>query len=221
MAQLIRDSCTTIARKLRNRRRHYTMPQTHTNETTERVKRWLATDPLNADRKTIQTTIVREWKERWQREVDRSRARHRGRAEEPADEPPAKERLKLHDGLQKAESSLLVQMRTGKIGLRAFLFERRVPDVMTPVCACGDGRETARHVAAYCQLETTRRELPFAMRTHRDFDTAVKDPTRAASLTRWLMRRQRVGGYRVALQIADSEEPVVMPPTRRQPRWLS
>ena len=68
---------------------------------------WLATD-----RKPIQTTIVREWKERWQREVDRSRARHRGRAEEPADEPPAKERLKLHEGLQKAESSLLIQMRT-------------------------------------------------------------------------------------------------------------
>ena len=219
MGQLIRDSCATIARKLRNRRRHYTMPQEHNNETTERVKRWLATDLVSADRKKIQTTLVREWKERWQREVDRSRARHRGRAEEPADEPPTKERLKLHDELQKAESSLLVQMRTGKIGLRAFLFERRVPDVMTPVCSCGDGRETARHVAAYCQLEeTTRRELPFAMRTHRDFDMAVKDPTRAASLTRWLMRRQRVGGYRVALQIADSEEPVVTPPTRRHPR---
>src|ERR1700735_2088942 len=93
---------------------------------------------------------------------------------------------------------------------------------MTPVCSCGDGRETARHVAAYCQLEeTTRRELPFAMRTHRDFDMAVKDPTRAASLTRWLMRRQRVGGYRVALQIADSDEPVVTPPTRRHPRLSS
>ena len=64
---------------------------------------------MNADRKRIQTTLVREWKERWQREVNRSRARHRGRAaaEEPADEPPTKERLKLHDGLQKAESSLL------------------------------------------------------------------------------------------------------------------
>jgi hypothetical protein len=47
-------------------------------------------------------------------------------------------------------------MRTGKIGLQAFLFERRVPDVMTPVCSCGiDGRETACHVAAYCQLEET------------------------------------------------------------------
>ena len=87
MGQLIRDSCATIAKKL--------VPQEHNNETTERVKRWLATDLVNADRKKIQTTLVREWKERWQREVDRSRARHRGRAEEPADEPPTKERLKL------------------------------------------------------------------------------------------------------------------------------
>jgi hypothetical protein len=77
MAQLIRDSCTTIARKLRNRRHHYTMLQTHTNKTTE-IKRWLAIDPLNADRKTIQTTIVREWKERWQREVDRERLTDQG-----------------------------------------------------------------------------------------------------------------------------------------------
>ena len=29
----------SMARKLRNRRRHYTMPQEHNNETTERVKR--------------------------------------------------------------------------------------------------------------------------------------------------------------------------------------
>jgi hypothetical protein len=43
MAQLIRDSCTAIARKLRNLRRHYAMPQAHTNKTTARVKRWLAT----------------------------------------------------------------------------------------------------------------------------------------------------------------------------------
>jgi hypothetical protein len=45
--------------------------------------------------------------------------------------------------------------------------------------------------------------------THRDFDAAVKDRIRAATLTRWFMRRQRLGGYRVALQIADSEELVV------------
>ena len=120
------------------------------------------------------------------------------------------------------QKSCLLKATSRKLKLLHFDTLTQMPDVMTPVCACGDGRETARHVAAYCQLEEiTRRELPFAMRTHRDFDTAVKDPTRAASLTRWLMRRQRVGGYRVALQIADSEEPVVTPPARRQPRWSS
>ena len=96
--------------------------------------------------------------------------------------------------------------------------EDRTPSLLVRTLGAGyddsslfmrDGRETARHVAAYCQLEeTTRRELPFAMCTHRYFDMAVKDPTMAASLTRWLMRRQRVGGYRVALQIADNEAPV-------------
>jgi hypothetical protein len=39
--------------------------------------------------------------------------------------------------------------------------------------------------------------------------------TRAAYLTRWFMWRQWLGGYRVALQIADSEELVVAPPARR------
>jgi hypothetical protein len=101
--------------------------------------------------------------------------------------------------------------RTGKIGLRPSLLVRTLGTGCDDSSLfMGDGRETARHVAAYCQLEeTTRRELPsFAIRTHRDFDIAVKDPTRAASLTQWLMRRQRVGGYRVVLQIADSEAPV-------------
>jgi hypothetical protein len=45
------------------RRWHYIMPQAY-NKTAERVKRWLATDPVNVDRKKIQTTIVKEW-EKW------------------------------------------------------------------------------------------------------------------------------------------------------------
>lgn len=40
--------------------------------------------------------------------------------------------LKRHEGLTKAESSLLIQIRTGDIGLRDFLFKRRVSEVLTP-----------------------------------------------------------------------------------------
>lgn len=57
--------------------------------------------------------------------------------------PPDKQVLRLHKGLHKeAESSLIVQLRTGKCGLRRFLFSRQVPDVTTPQCSGGSGDET-------------------------------------------------------------------------------
>ena len=49
-----------------------------------------------------------------------------------------KDHLNLHKGLLKAENSLVVQICTGKTGLRGFLFERRVPDIASPVCLCGN-----------------------------------------------------------------------------------
>ena len=44
-------------------------------------------------------------------------------------------------------------------------------------------------------------ELPFAVRTRRDFDIAVRDPTKAAH--QWLMRRLRIRNYKLALEILD------------------
>ena len=52
-----------------------------------------------------------------------------------------------HEGLTKAESSLLTQARTGAIGLKDFLFRAKVPRISTPYCECGRGRETVEHLA--------------------------------------------------------------------------
>ena len=120
------------------------MPQAYNNETTERVKRWLATDPLSADRK-IQATVVKEWEERWQREVDRSRARHRGRTEEPADELPVKERLKLHEGLQKSGKFPPHSDGNGKDRPTGLLIRTPVSRTDDP-SLCLRRRKTARHV---------------------------------------------------------------------------
>lgn len=57
--------------------------------------------------------------------------------------------LRRHDGLSKAKSSLLIQIRTGAISLRDFLFTRGVPEVLTPACECGEGRETAEHLVVF------------------------------------------------------------------------
>src|SRR5437773_3493838 len=45
------------------------------------------------------------------------------------------------------ESSVLTQLRTGKVGLKGFLFQRRVPEIATPHYHCGSGEETPAHLA--------------------------------------------------------------------------
>ena len=71
-----------------------------------------------------------------------------------ADEDPPEllftnQALKRHKGLTKAQSSILIQARTGDIGLREYLFKRKVPEVTTPyygLCE-GEGKETVEHLA--------------------------------------------------------------------------
>ena len=66
------------------------------------------------------------------------------------DKMPYLSSLQLHTSLLKAQSSILTQVRTGKIGLAAFLCKRRVPSFPTPACSCGAQWETARHVVVAC-----------------------------------------------------------------------
>ena len=58
--------------------------------------------------------------------------------------------LKRYKGLYKHESALLIQARTGKIGLWAFLFERRVPDITTLLYYYRIVPETAAHLILDC-----------------------------------------------------------------------
>ena len=68
-----------------------------------------------------------------------SRHRLAGEIPEQATPPPGVyeeshyKALARYQGLRKHESSLLIQVRTGKVGLRAFLFEKKVPGIATPL----------------------------------------------------------------------------------------
>ena len=96
--------------------------------------------------------IAKEWAIKWQSE------RRRGWFSIVAKEEPSIERLKLHNQLKKAESAILVQARTGRIGLASFLNKARVPGYDSPNCRCERGIETAEHLLLHCPLERERRE---------------------------------------------------------------
>jgi hypothetical protein len=47
---------------------------------------------------------------------------------------------------------VIIQMRTGKIGLRHYLYQRGVPDIQDGDCRCGRATQTVRHVLLACPL---------------------------------------------------------------------
>jgi hypothetical protein len=63
------------------------------------------------------------------------------------DLPPGRQVLKLHTGLKKAESSMLVQAHIGQVGLAKFLYKQKVSRIQTAQCCYKAGEETVWHMA--------------------------------------------------------------------------
>ncbi|EAQ88588.1 predicted protein [Chaetomium globosum CBS 148.51] len=171
-ASVVLTACRKIQQRLSSRRGNRGRPRTLGPQGPTAVERAAGT-VMRWTGGTVDTNRVVEeaWKARWLKERD-------GRAiTRPADDFDHQqetlfrnETLRRHDGLSKAKSSLLIQIRTGAIGLRDFLFTRGVPEVLTPACECGEGRETAEHLVVWCLAPPlTRRWERTGIRTRRDF----------------------------------------------------
>ena len=103
----------------------------------------------------LQLQMRKEAYRRWQKEWEEEQ---RGRALQKVAPTPSNKTLKLHKGLHREESSILTQIRTEKIGLRAFLFDRHISGVDDARCECRARKQTARHLLEECRLFKKERE---------------------------------------------------------------
>ena len=167
----------------------------------------------------VEEALRRAWEERWRKQVE-------GRPTRLADEGPPEllftdKALQKHQDLTKAQSSLLVQARTGTIGLRGFLFQQGVPDHPTPYCSCGESWETVEHLVVWCPIPPKPRTWPRQeIRTYRDLSLVLQGrSSRNRRLLRkvlgWLMDSGRLLEYSLARRLeleakeAEEEEVVV------------
>ena len=102
----------------------------------------------------IKQEVQKEWKYSWATETRRRACRR-------YTPKPTHKFLRLYEKRSKRHSSLLIQMRTEKIGLRDFLHQKGVPEITNPQCACGEGRQMVIHVLMRCRRfnDLRRREL--------------------------------------------------------------
>jgi hypothetical protein len=103
--------------------------------------------------------------------------------------------LDLHSGLKKAESTMLIQLRTGYTGLAAVLRTLNVPGFETGICRCEMGRETVRHVLVHCSLENDRRDELRDSHGILDVETLLSSEKGAAKAAKWMMDSGRLSQF--------------------------
>ena len=98
----------------------------------------------------------------------------------------------------------MTQARTGAIGLREFLFRQRVPDIPTPLCSCGNGKETVLHLVVECEHTRERsRELTVHVGNELDLHRVLSVRTEANRLLGWILGLGRLREYRLAMELAE------------------
>jgi hypothetical protein len=113
--------------------------------------------------------------------------------------PPSIDVLALHQLLRKPETALAVQLRTGKNGFNAFLYPARVPSLLSPLCSCGLGHQTAKHIIIhYRNFSAARHALRDNQGHLPDFKQLLTTPTGLQKVTKWVIQRGILGQYRRA-----------------------
>jgi hypothetical protein len=206
IARQIKDACTAIRIQLRTRRqrqrqRQRLIPATPASVRKQWVEKWIG-QPIEQWDEREKPKVLVDWTNRW-----KAGLRGLERVVQPGtdpgsravleDTPPNKAVLKLHSGLQKAESSVLVQARTGRIGLAKFLYNRKVPGIQSAQCRCGAREETPRHIALYCTEEAGRRP---GLRTNGrvNYQHLIGTASGAKQLAKWLICSGRLGQFSLA-----------------------
>ena len=204
LARQIRDACTAIRVRLGIRRRQRHAPDTPASARRQWVEKWIR-QPIEQWDEREKPKVLQDWKVRWTEDSRRVERIIRpgtdpgGRRVVPVleDTPPNRAVLKLHSGLRKAESSVLVQARTGRIGLAKFLYNCKVPGILSAQCRCGAGEETPRHMVLYCTEEAERRQH---LRTGRrlDYQQCIGTNSGAKKLAERMIRSGRLGQFSLA-----------------------
>lgn len=160
----------------------------------------LASSAKRATRKRI----MGRWAKQWERERTASSTRRLVKA-------PDKKILRLYDGLSKPYTSILIQLRSMRIGLKHFLYKINASE--SDRCGCDEGSQTPQHVLLQCPLYTDLRKKildRIAARTDlgttTDYDEIISHPQAVRYIALFMHQTGLLGQFRYVEMEPDPDQ---------------
>jgi ribonuclease HI len=148
---------------------------------------------LSAVKRRIKDHLDIRWKQRWTN-YRKSKIRMNGTVKLIPEITQATR--KLHAGLSKGCSALLIQLRTGVIGFNDFLYKRRVPTILSPRCACDTAAMTVRHVLLDCPTWSEARRGHLGTLQTADLRKLLNDPNGAKAAVKFILYTDLLAQFR-------------------------
>ena len=155
-------------------------------------------------------TRIRRWREDAQERRWKEYQESLGSAATPAQIGIwGKKRIDFHEGLQKAEASAAIQLRSQHIGFNRYLYKRKVPGNEGPECPCGWQNQDSKHVLIHCPTYQQQRPKLFLTAGTCDYTILLTSPKGIRAAARWLISSGALRQYslaKVQLEGDGSEE---------------
>jgi hypothetical protein len=152
---------------------------------------------LNEAYERVKKKGKEKWEKRWKEGKKGQHLKH-------ISPEPTQENRKLHAGYTKPHSALLTQLRTGKIGFKEFLYNRKVPGIYSKQCTCGYAAMSVQHILMACPNWARLREQEIG-RTERDIRVVLGTKEGATAAIRMILKTGLLGQFKAVTREEQAE----------------
>jgi hypothetical protein len=112
-------------------------------------------------------------------------------------------RLKLHEKLTKFESSLATQIRTNRIELTDYLFNKRVLIVVSSTCFCDWIRQNVKHIVLQCFNHSQKRDNMLRKNDTTNFKRFMIIVKKIKTMINWFMKTSLLEQFSLTTKLIE------------------
>ncbi|KHJ33520.1 hypothetical protein EV44_g3676 [Erysiphe necator] len=170
-------------------------------------------ESIKREKELGKMAAFREWESSWPHKHRNANLRHRAAADPDVwnaasyyiDKKTGRQKMSLkstpsnlHRHLKRAQSSVAMQIRSEHIGLKSYLYRRKVPGVNNQSCPCGYPSENVKHTVMACPLKVRGRTDVWRKAKNRSFEAMISNPEDLGRITQWILDQGWFDQFRLA-----------------------